>query len=183
MADLYHFATKEDTYANYFIHVSPRPGSEVDTNPGTSGTPCKMLGRTDLFSQPWGRPSFSHLSSQLMEIQAEYHRKSLSSLDTALAELKENHGQAGGNTDLHPAQGMLRSLHSILKGNREPRMSSSRGGLDYICDRLLFWLLHGGWHEGAGLEPEDLLGGKEVVTVAWTRVEAVEGAGFKRYVG
>lgn len=50
LADLYHFATKEDTYANYFIH--------------------------------------------LMEIQAEYHRKSLSSLDTALAELKENHGQA-----------------------------------------------------------------------------------------
>lgn len=23
LADLYHFATKEDTYANYFIHVSP----------------------------------------------------------------------------------------------------------------------------------------------------------------
>lgn len=50
LADLYHFATKEDTYANYFIH--------------------------------------------LMEIQADYHRKSLSSLDTALAELRENHGQA-----------------------------------------------------------------------------------------
>lgn len=26
LADLYHFATKEDSYANYFIHVSPRPG-------------------------------------------------------------------------------------------------------------------------------------------------------------
>ncbi|KAM7114777.1 SH3 domain-binding protein 1 isoform 2-T2 [Molossus nigricans] len=50
LADLYHFATKEDTYANYFIN--------------------------------------------LMEIQADYHRKSLSSLDTALAELKENHSQA-----------------------------------------------------------------------------------------
>lgn len=50
LADLYHFATKEDTYANYFIH--------------------------------------------LMEIQADYHRKSLSSLDTALAELKENHSQS-----------------------------------------------------------------------------------------
>lgn len=50
LADLYHFATKEDTYANYFIHF--------------------------------------------MEIQADYHRKSLSSLDTALAELKENHSQA-----------------------------------------------------------------------------------------
>uniref|UniRef100_A0A8B9W3C9 SH3 domain binding protein 1 n=1 Tax=Bos mutus grunniens TaxID=30521 RepID=A0A8B9W3C9_BOSMU len=49
LADLYHFATKEDTYANYFIH--------------------------------------------LMEIQADYHRKSLSSLDTALAELRENHSQ------------------------------------------------------------------------------------------
>ncbi|KAM5289176.1 SH3 domain-binding protein 1 [Ctenodactylus gundi] len=50
LADLYHFATKEDSYANYFIH--------------------------------------------LLEIQADYHRRSLSSLDTALAELKENHSSA-----------------------------------------------------------------------------------------
>ncbi|XP_004845705.1 SH3 domain-binding protein 1 [Heterocephalus glaber] len=50
LADLYHFATKEDSYANYFIH--------------------------------------------LLEIQADYHRSSLSSLDTALAELRENHSQA-----------------------------------------------------------------------------------------
>nr|XP_006118987.1 SH3 domain-binding protein 1 isoform X1 [Pelodiscus sinensis] len=50
MADLYHFSTKEDTYANYFI--------------------------------------------KLLEIQAQYHRKSLESLDTVLAELKETHGQA-----------------------------------------------------------------------------------------
>ncbi|XP_045408877.1 bargin isoform X3 [Lemur catta] len=50
LADLYHFATKEDSYANYFIH--------------------------------------------LLEIQADYHRRSLSSLDTALAELRENHSQA-----------------------------------------------------------------------------------------
>nr|XP_031319091.1 SH3 domain-binding protein 1 isoform X1 [Camelus dromedarius] len=59
LADLYHFTTKEDTYANYFIH--------------------------------------------LMEIQADYHRKSLSSLDTALAELRENHSQAGGDTDPSPS--------------------------------------------------------------------------------
>ncbi|XP_042549242.1 SH3 domain-binding protein 1 isoform X1 [Dipodomys spectabilis] len=50
LADLYHFATKEDSYANYFIH--------------------------------------------LLEIQADYHRRSLSSLDTALAELRDNHSQA-----------------------------------------------------------------------------------------
>ncbi|XP_021072386.1 SH3 domain-binding protein 1 isoform X2 [Mus pahari] len=50
LADLYHFSTKEDSYANYFIH--------------------------------------------LMEIQADYHRKSLTSLDTALAELRDNHSQA-----------------------------------------------------------------------------------------
>ncbi|XP_053866929.1 SH3 domain-binding protein 1 [Malaclemys terrapin pileata] len=49
MADLYHFSTKEDSYANYFI--------------------------------------------KLMEIQAQYHRKSLESLDTVLAELKETHSQ------------------------------------------------------------------------------------------
>lgn len=68
------------------------------------------------------------LSPQLMEIQADYHRKSLSSLDTALSELKENHSQSGGDTggpqpqtpDPRCAQGMLRSLHSIMKSNREP---------------------------------------------------------------
>uniref|UniRef100_A0A8D0H712 SH3 domain binding protein 1 n=1 Tax=Sphenodon punctatus TaxID=8508 RepID=A0A8D0H712_SPHPU len=50
LADLYHFSTKEDSYANYFI--------------------------------------------KLLEIQAQYHRNSLGSLDTALAELKETHGQS-----------------------------------------------------------------------------------------
>ncbi|KAK7804264.1 hypothetical protein U0070_019388 [Myodes glareolus] len=54
LADLYHFATKEDSYANYFIH--------------------------------------------LLEIQADYHRRSLTSLDTALAELRDNHSQS----DLSP---------------------------------------------------------------------------------
>ncbi|XP_061438699.1 SH3 domain-binding protein 1 [Rhineura floridana] len=49
MADLYHFSTKEDSYAKYFI--------------------------------------------RLLEIQAEYHRKSLGSLDATLAELKETHNQ------------------------------------------------------------------------------------------
>ncbi|XP_077791727.1 SH3 domain-binding protein 1 [Podarcis muralis] len=49
MADLYHFSTKEDSYAKYFI--------------------------------------------KLMEIQAEYHRKSLESLDATLAEVKETHNQ------------------------------------------------------------------------------------------
>ncbi|KAM9637564.1 SH3 domain-binding protein 1 isoform 3-T3 [Morphnus guianensis] len=49
MADLYHFSTKEDSYASYFI--------------------------------------------KLLEIQAQYHRQSLGSLDSALAELKESHSQ------------------------------------------------------------------------------------------
>ncbi|XP_019370791.1 PREDICTED: SH3 domain-binding protein 1 isoform X1 [Gavialis gangeticus] len=49
MADLYHFSTKEDNYANYFI--------------------------------------------KLLEIQAQYHQTSLASLDAALAELRETHGQ------------------------------------------------------------------------------------------
>ncbi|OXB77498.1 UNVERIFIED_CONTAM: hypothetical protein H355_015790 [Colinus virginianus] len=49
MADLYHFSTKEDSYASYFI--------------------------------------------RLLEIQAQYHRQSLESLDSALAELKESHSQ------------------------------------------------------------------------------------------
>ncbi|XP_049678105.1 SH3 domain-binding protein 1 [Accipiter gentilis] len=49
MADLYHFSTKEDSYASYFI--------------------------------------------KLLEIQAQYHRQSLGSLDSALAELKESHSK------------------------------------------------------------------------------------------
>ncbi|KFP68916.1 SH3 domain-binding protein 1, partial [Cariama cristata] len=50
MADLYHFSTKEDSYASYFI--------------------------------------------KLLEIQAQYHRQSLGSLDSALVELKESHSQS-----------------------------------------------------------------------------------------
>ncbi|NWS10720.1 3BP1 protein, partial [Pachyramphus minor] len=50
MADLYHFSTKEDSYASYFI--------------------------------------------KLLEIQAQYHRQSLESLDTALAELRDSHRQS-----------------------------------------------------------------------------------------
>uniref|UniRef100_A0ACB8FN63 Uncharacterized protein n=1 Tax=Sphaerodactylus townsendi TaxID=933632 RepID=A0ACB8FN63_9SAUR len=50
MADLYHFSTKEDSYAKYFI--------------------------------------------KLLEIQADYHRKSLGSLDATLAELKETQCQS-----------------------------------------------------------------------------------------
>ncbi|XP_041337599.1 SH3 domain-binding protein 1 [Pyrgilauda ruficollis] len=49
MADLYHFSTKEDIYASYFV--------------------------------------------KLLEIQAQYHRQSLESLDSALAELRECHRQ------------------------------------------------------------------------------------------
>ncbi|XP_015718147.1 SH3 domain-binding protein 1 [Coturnix japonica] len=49
MADLYHFSTKEDSYASYFI--------------------------------------------RLLEIQAQYHRQSLESLDSALTELKDSHSQ------------------------------------------------------------------------------------------
>lgn len=59
LADLYHFATKEDSYANYFIH--------------------------------------------LLEIQADYHRRSLTSLDTALAELRDNHSQSDLSPLMTPA--------------------------------------------------------------------------------
>ncbi|XP_043823399.1 SH3 domain-binding protein 1 [Dromiciops gliroides] len=59
LSDLYHFATKEDSYANYFIN--------------------------------------------LLELQANYHRRSLSSLDTALAELKETHGHTDSSTRVSDA--------------------------------------------------------------------------------
>ena len=138
LADLYHFATKEDTYANYFIHVSPRAGSTTRSS-GATEVPCEVVGGKGLRLWPWGRLNCPHfpppggapLSPQLMEIQADYHRKSLSSLDTALAELRENHSQTGGDLTPtpvpHPALGLLRSLHSIPKGTGEPGTSSVQG--------------------------------------------------------
>lgn len=44
-----------------------------------------------------GEFSTSLMSPQLLEIQADYHRRSLTSLDTALAELRDNHSQSGGD--------------------------------------------------------------------------------------
>ncbi|KFP76331.1 SH3 domain-binding protein 1, partial [Acanthisitta chloris] len=58
MADLYHFSTKEDSYASYFI--------------------------------------------KLLEIQAHYHRQSLESLDSALAELRESHSQTAWKRHVFP---------------------------------------------------------------------------------
>ncbi|KFO61263.1 SH3 domain-binding protein 1, partial [Corvus brachyrhynchos] len=65
MADLYHFSTKEDVYASYFI--------------------------------------------KLLEIQAQYHRQSLESLDSALAELRESHRQTAKLEKVH-----FPSLHLLL---------------------------------------------------------------------
>ncbi|XP_054914062.1 SH3 domain-binding protein 1 [Poeciliopsis prolifica] len=67
-ADLYHFATKEDDYANYFI--------------------------------------------RLLELQADYHKKSHEFLDRNISELKENHSQKD------PAAGL-----SSLKVYGEPLLS------------------------------------------------------------
>lgn len=106
LADLYHFSTKEDSYANYFTHVSPWFSSsrlKLGWMPwgSTAGDLREMAGvcsgdagkvSTSL-TGPGGWP----LSPQLLEIQADYHRKSLTSLDTALAELRDNHSQAGGD--------------------------------------------------------------------------------------
>lgn len=84
---------------------------------GGGSAPVDPEGGSASLTSSGGAP----LSPQLMEIQADYHRKSLSSLDTALAELRENHSQAGRDTggsqphppDPHHAQGMLRGLHYI----------------------------------------------------------------------
>lgn len=129
MADLYHFATKEDSYANYFIHVSPRPGFRHLLS--TAGAGGSSVGLSQLPSLPsgWG----VSLSPQLLEIQADYHRRSLTSLDTALAELRDNHSQAGGDmggqphTPTVPCSGPVEKLHLALKGRREPGLSSEQG--------------------------------------------------------
>ncbi|XP_070610918.1 SH3 domain-binding protein 1 [Erythrolamprus reginae] len=73
LADLYHFSTKEDSYAKYFI--------------------------------------------KLLEIQAEYHQKSLESLNSSLAELMSSHNQTdapfSSDTALPRVYGM--SLETHLK--------------------------------------------------------------------
>ncbi|KAM7023385.1 SH3 domain-binding protein 1 [Passerculus sandwichensis] len=73
MADLYHFSTKEDIYASYFI--------------------------------------------KLLEVQAQYHRQSLESLDSALAELRESHRQTEPSftTDMPVAGYYGVSLETHLK--------------------------------------------------------------------
>lgn len=46
---------------------------------------------------------------QLLEIQAQYHRQSLGSLDSALSELKESHSQTGTRQlSTQPGQGCSR---------------------------------------------------------------------------
>ena len=104
LADLYHFATKEDTYANYFINVSPRlvcspPACRARHQSQRVSLRRREGGREGGRPASLTLPRSAPLSPQLMEIQADYHRKSLSSLDAALAELRENHSQAGGDTE------------------------------------------------------------------------------------
>lgn len=72
LADLYHFATKEDTYANYFIHVSPKTGFQPlglrgghqgpwDTFPDVGGRDVFLWtpGRHSIPHSPWGCPLVS----------------------------------------------------------------------------------------------------------------------------
>lgn len=75
LADLYHFATKEDTYANYFIHVSPKTGLQLlelrRGHQGPLGRPsrwgrerCVLMdsGEAQLRSLPLGVPPCLHSS-------------------------------------------------------------------------------------------------------------------------
>lgn len=60
LADLYHFATKEDSYANYFINVSPRLGSShpelwSTPEPEASEAPSEPVGEKGLLSWRWAR--------------------------------------------------------------------------------------------------------------------------------
>ncbi|XP_034049606.1 SH3 domain-binding protein 1 [Thalassophryne amazonica] len=69
-ADLYHFATKEDDYANYFI--------------------------------------------RLLELQAEYHKKSHEFLDKNISELKENQSEKGPSLSNHKVYGEPLLAHLSL---------------------------------------------------------------------
>uniref|UniRef100_G3T4Y2 SH3 domain binding protein 1 n=1 Tax=Loxodonta africana TaxID=9785 RepID=G3T4Y2_LOXAF len=101
LADLYHFATKEDTYANYFIHI--------------------------------------------LEIQADYHRKSLSSLDTALAELKENHSQAD------PSPSMMATPFSRVYGVSLTHLQEQGRDIALPIEACVVMLLSEGMKEEEGL--------------------------------
>lgn len=109
-----------------------------------------------------------------MEIQADYHRKSLSSLDTALAELRENHSQAG--TDRGRAQPHTPNPGPTLGLLRSWQISS-----DEICDREVVCYVEDGV-KGQDWSQENFRRQREGM-VAWTGVASVELGGFGRDVG
>lgn len=86
-ADLYHFATKEEDYANYFIRVSC-----------DGSTFFPLTTKHNFISQFLANsPRLLFLPPQLLELQAEYHKNSHEFLDKNISELKENHSQKGGS--------------------------------------------------------------------------------------
>lgn len=83
-ADLYHFATKEDEYASYFIRVSFYPPHRrilTDLKPFISRKDKQIL--------------TSQIFLQLLELQAEYHKASREFLERNISELKESHSYTG----------------------------------------------------------------------------------------
>lgn len=84
-ADLYHFATKEDDYANYFIRVSLR---------------YTTLTKQKVSSFQTFKSARRFPQSQLLELQAEYHKNSHEFLSKNISELKESHSQTGEVTSL-----------------------------------------------------------------------------------
>lgn len=91
---MYNFVAKEIDYANYFQTVSTRKDELFLYSLSSSSTPalCKLCQLQSVNScQLLLILSFS----QLIEVQAEYHRKSLALLQNVLPQIKAQQGKLG----------------------------------------------------------------------------------------
>lgn len=81
-ADMYSFVAKEIDYASYFQTVSARSLQTGRRRQNIVVCPCWTLPLTAVL-----------LSRQLIEVQAEYHRKSLELLQSVLPQIKAHQGE------------------------------------------------------------------------------------------
>lgn len=84
-ADMYSFVAKEIDYANYFQTVS------VASRPPPSAPCCSCP--VPVPAAPVAPRALGALSPQLIEVQAEYHRKSLALLQNVLPQIKAQQGE------------------------------------------------------------------------------------------
>lgn len=127
-ADMYSFVAKEIDYANYFQTVS------AASRPLPSAPRCGCP--VPVPAAPAAPHALGALSPQLIEVQAEYHRKSLALLQNVLPQIKAQQGECtrgssrsrGGDTgDTEPITRRHAGSHTWLCRQAD------------VCETLLPW--------------------------------------------